>query len=479
MKAFSCYLIILGALLLSSCEDELNIPPPSKLSLEQAHGTTEGLDQTITAAYRQMGDPSASGGRYIWWGDVFADLVGNNNATSGENLDIFNRNFAGSPGEDDLRACYRAINWSNEVLRSIEIDRPKDSLYARNKDRIRGEALFIRGACNFEMVRYYGPQWGNSSDNSDLGVVLTTQPVEGLLLPSRSTVAQTYQAVINDLTAAVELLPDAFNPARDLPSYRGRATKDAARAYLARVYFQQGTEGYSQALTYINSIVGSTPGVIEKYPLASSVVDPFSQTGETAKSSEVIFQLISVPGQNLSSGLRQRYAIPITGEPTNPYAVSNTFFSTTQFYENDKRKTDLLTKAGNDRWFTRKYNLENMNIPKIRSAELVLDRAEISALSNNTSAAIEDVNLVRNRAGIPALDNTLTNEAVLDSIRIERVRELAFEGDRLHDLRRRRAQIPAGERQDVQPLPWNSNALLMKYSQGELNKNQNLQQNPD
>ncbi len=87
-----------------------------------------------------------------------------------------------------------------------------------------------------------------------------------------------------------------------------------------------------------------------------------------------------------------------------------------------------------------------MNIPVIRTSELLLDRAEINALQGNTTEATKDINLIRDRS-IPGYNiNTVIAPAViLDEVRRERIKELAFEGDRLHNLRRMNVNIPPGD----------------------------------
>ncbi|MBC7936388.1 MAG: RagB/SusD family nutrient uptake outer membrane protein [Rhizobacter sp.] len=472
--------MILVMLLGIGCnKDELDIPPPNKVTLEQAHSTTAGIDQTITAAYRNMADGNALSGRYYWWAEAMADHVKPNTNITGDFLNIYNRDFVASPGGGDLSYTYRAINLCNEVLRSVELNRPTDAQYASNKDRMKGEALFLRAICNFEMVRYYGPQFGKSANNDDLGVVLLKEPVEGRIQPARNTVAETYNSIMEDLLAAEQLLPATFDPVLHLAEYRGRAVKDAARAYLVRVYFQQSTTaGNIKALEYINKLIGASPGTIINYPLGT-VLDAFNKSGETAFATESIFQIIGVPGQSLADNLRDRYKLISATPASNSYIASAKFLADTRFYNADKRKTDLLiTVSGST--YTKKYDLQNMNIPKIRSAEMILDRAEINVAGNNLPDAVKDINVIRQRANIPLIDAAAINAVqLLDTIRIERIREFCFEGDRLHYLKRSKADIPAGDRTNATPIPWNANKILMKYSQGELDRNSNLVQNND
>ena len=79
-----------------------------------------------------------------------------------------------------------------------------------------------------------------------------------------------------------------------------------------------------------------------------------------------------------------------------------------------------------------------MPFPVIRLAELYLDRAECYANLGQTVNALEDLNVVRERAGIPALTEAdiTTENTLIDMIRNERFIELWNECQRGFDLRR-------------------------------------------
>ena len=80
----------------------------------------------------------------------------------------------------------------------------------------------------------------------------------------------------------------------------------------------------------------------------------------------------------------------------------------------------------------------NNNWPFIRFADVLLILAEALNKQNNgsTPEALEALNRVRNRAGLPNLTGSYTHDEFLDIIKDERFKELAGEGHRLLDLRR-------------------------------------------
>src|SRR4029079_13483724 len=102
---------------------------------------------------------------------------------------------------------YEAINMANTVLESLDIVTD-----AAEKSQYEGEALFVRGAMHFELVRYYALPWGATAANNQPGIVIKTAATKNIEEASvsipRNTVAEVYTQVITDLTAAVAKLPE-------------------------------------------------------------------------------------------------------------------------------------------------------------------------------------------------------------------------------------------------------------------------------
>ncbi len=132
---------------------------------------------------------------------------------------------------------------------------------------------------------------------------------------------------------------------------------------------------------------------------------------------------------------------------------------------------------GQERIFTTKFDdgIANAdNAPVLRITEMYLIRAEANFQNNSTTGdtPLNDINTLRARAGLDALDRV-----TLEDILNERRKELAFEGHRRMDLLRnglnlRRPGMPAesesapGQAKTIFPIPVN-----------ELDLNPNLQQN--
>jgi hypothetical protein len=146
--------------------------------------------------------------------------------------------------------------------------------------------------------------------------------------------------------------------------------------------------------------------------------------------------------------------------------------------------------------YINKYNLQegivNLSSPVyLRLAEMYLNRAEANAKLGNDQAALDDVNIIRQRAGLSGADLHTTasvaaaGKTVLDVVLEERWLELAFEGHRVYDLFRNNRPmvrnypgshvVNGNVNQTVQPT---ENKIIFFIPQSEIDKNPKLTQNP-
>jgi hypothetical protein len=488
--------ILLGVLVLSGCKKYIDEPDDSVITTGMLFNSSRDLDNILYGGYGALASTATLSGNWRMFGEVMADEVILNLSeptTADPYTNLYNRSMNQAIYEEGYKQAYIAIQNANTVLYAIDnkiITREKDPEFNElTRARIAGEAYFIRGVMHFELVRLYGHQYGYNSTAAGSGVVLRTKPsinVESqsdIATVQRATVEEVYRQVTDDLKQAETLLPAA-------PLRRGRASSFVAAAYLARVYFQMND--HPNALTQINKVIGNTPGVIgTEFKLvrapatgavnasnaAANVGAAFKSSGTGARVTENIFDLISLSAFPVNGVMNRKYYK--TGVINPHLAISNAFLAAAAFASNDARKV-ALTSVTNGVTYTKKYDQALMNIPVIRSVELLLDRAEINALNGNTTEATKDINLIRDRA-IPGynINTVIAPEKILEEVQRERLRELAFEGDRLHNLRRMMVDIGPGDRAAA-PIAWNSNQLLFRFPAAEIKgSNGGVIQNPD
>ena len=144
---------------------------------------------------------------------------------------------------------YAGITECNIVLVKIPDIEMDDAL----KERILGEAYFLRGYYYFLLIESFG------------GVPLILEPKNAseLKIP-RATAAETWESIESDCSDAIDRLP-AFYDAENT----GRATKGAATALLAKVYlFQEKWQEAANTAALVESI--------GNYALMSNYSDNFN-----------------------------------------------------------------------------------------------------------------------------------------------------------------------------------------------------------
>jgi hypothetical protein len=142
--------------------------------------------------------------------------------------------------------------------------------------------------------------------------------------------------------------------------------------------------------------------------------------GETPAALDNYSESVTTPGN------RTRIISTWVGEPFTGIHSSSRFRTRTGYY---------LRKFVGPTWGS-DYSPSQPHEKYFRLGEIYLNTAEAAAETNHLEIALDLVNEIRSRAGMPALPYTLTREELILRIRNERRVELAFEGHRYFDVRR-------------------------------------------
>jgi tetratricopeptide (TPR) repeat protein len=314
------------------------------------------------------------------------------------------------------QSIYRAINSANSVIVSVpSVNDPL--LTAAEKDKILGEAYFIRALSYFDL----GRGWGGVQIQ-----LLPTTDLNTLKGVKRSTLEQTYDQVLADLVLAEQLLPEDATT-------RNRAQKSTARALRARLHLYR--EQWAEAENYATQVIGNTKYALVK-PYKAFFTAPFQST-------ESVLELAySVNDRNSfwnlwypsSSGgqFTLKPSDALVAKLNNP-AIGGT-------------RNTLIAGTGTTVYGVLYNTTTTSTDPSylIRIAELYLIRAEARAHLGKLTEAAEDLNVIRARADVPASTAT-TQEQLLQAIEDENAIEFAFEAHRWFDLvRTKRADAVLG-----------------------------------
>ena len=429
---------MIALLCLHACANQLELEPAQNISEDLSLSDDNNVKAVLIGAYDALGSIHLHGGiclrnsellggdgeliwvgTFTWVKDIFLKQM------TPTNLDAANL----------WLEAYRAINICNNVLSALEVVKSED------RDRIEGEALFIRSTIYFELVRYFGKPFEAGADNTQLGVPIILTPTRSITendeVP-RNAVKEVYELVISDLNKAKELLP----------SENGwRVSSWAATALLSRVYLQMGA--FSEARDASNQVIE-----VGQYSLLSNYANVFNRDDN---SSEDIFA-IQVTPQDGTNAMNLFFSIPEFGGRDGDVEILQGHLG---LYDSTDARLSLFY-FGNGAMRSGKWNNQFGNISILRLAEMYLNRAECNFRLGAIPEALADYNATRTRAGLlPAMNVTL------DEILLERRKELAHEGFRIHDIKR------LGH--SVGNLAFDACPLVFPVPERELNANPNLE----
>ncbi|MCU0335914.1 MAG: RagB/SusD family nutrient uptake outer membrane protein [Chitinophagaceae bacterium] len=442
IKQYSALMLIAAlAVAGSGCKKFLEQEPYNRLSVNDIFQDLdfqdlEGARTTLIGAYENLADVNY----YERALGLYPELTGGNiKYARSSNQAFLNTYFFANgavPDQNDLaefyQTAYNTIYRANNMF--AYIDRVADANQLQ-KNRLLAEAYSIRALCHFDLVRVFALPYNYTSGAGHAGIVLrTTNTGADAPVAAPNTVKQVYDRVIADLDSAILLYGNSV-PVYAGGDARGYLSADAARALLLRVHLYR--EDWSSAVTLANQLIATG-----NYPLTpnSQYVDGWRRRAGNQMDREAIFYLFSrtdIPQGSFGDNFN-----PVNGI-FGYMATSNDLLGLFEPGDVRRRESMFVQTAGF--WYTRKYQGMNdsaNNQKLFRISEVYLSRAEAQAELNNLPAALADLNTIRRRANpnTPLL-NISSQQQVLDSIFVERRRELCFEGHLLFDIARKKRPV--------------------------------------
>lgn len=446
LKSFLVLAVIAGAT--TGCKKFLEAPPLNSVTKDVAIADEAGLKTILTSAYKTVGEGGMFGGKIQAVSEMLADQL-NGTLLTGDFGEFYGRKSSvfGDYKKNMYLDMYQGIFRTNTVLENL--DKATSS-----RDNIEGQAKFIRALIHFEVVKLFAQPYGFTADNSHLGVPLRLSTTIASL--QRASVKQVYDQIIADLKVAEAKLPDDNG---------GLATKWAAKALLAKVYFQMND--FPNAYLYSNQVIASN-----KFTLDATYAARFSEAG----SKESIFKIINTrgvfePGGELRGQFRSDFNLPTLRFTADFYSMVNTPNDVRKaLYDNVKYPGFVVTK---------KYNSDRFELPVLYLTDMKLIRAESAAeTGQNLTVAAQDINDILNRAyaGTKSIPVNSSASLIRTNARFERSIEFAGEGYRLSEIKRIGAK---GENIDKRGAPWNCPGLVLQFPQEEMAANTNFPRNPE
>ncbi len=317
--------------------------------------------------------------------------------------------FEGKGDNSDWNAPYKQVLYANVVLTGLEnVDTTSDN--RKQWNHIRGSALFFRAYAFYNLAQVFALPYNAATANTDPGIPLKMSPNVDESV-KRSTLEQTYTQILNDLLEAKTLLADSVS------SIRIRPNKPAALAQLARVYLSM--RKYEKAGAYADSSLRLYHELIDYNTRDSNSSRPFDRL-------------------NVETMYQSRFLETNVLKGVLGYAsVDTTLYKT--YALNDLRRTLFFWIVPGRIAFRGSYTGLTHAFSGLATDETYLIRAECKARAGEVNSAMDDLNTLlfkRWKTGTFVPLTASTSAQALDTILLERRKEMPCRGVRWTDIRR-------------------------------------------
>lgn len=496
MKLFNLRVLAggLALLALGSCTKRLDKNPYNAIALSQSFQSVKDAKTWNAGVYSYL--RGRVYGIYSYTTDVQGDQL---NAT----LDFGNRN--GAPHRWDFTSddysirdiwsgYYSGITNLNIQIAGFNEITPASSEMAE-LNRYKGDAYLARAYYYHQLIQLFAKPYEPASAATDLGVPLVLD-YDVSAKPARATVKAVYDQILSDIAQAKTLLSGVAG-AQGSP----RFTKDVVLALEARVRLNM--QDWAGAKTAADAVIAAGT-----YPLINNQLAFTDYWAKGTVRTESILQLQTIAPSELANANSIYLGYIASTKRYDPDFIPSQWV--VDKYDNvDIRKAAYFAQlpatiqgtSVNNVWMVTKYKGDTAlftgattnyeHAPKIfRIAEMYLVSAEAGAKVGGTSETdgLGKLNSLRTARGLAVLTG-LTGTALLNAVKDERFRELAFEGFRLLDLKRWHEPMVRHDPQNTAMLTTGANYYSLtiaadnqKFVWGlpanDVTVNANLKQNP-
>ena len=470
MKALKYFnFLLLAGIVFASCSKSLDLTPPDQVAADEAFLNAASLERGLIGAYQTFNQRTTSDygayGYQIYSNALYSDeamLHNENNTGRG----VMSYRWQVDPSTADITntwaGYYFGIDRANRILAAADKLTDLTAQDEALKKRVTGEALALRAFGHLQLLINYA----NSYEPNALAIPYI-KVSEKYGKPARQTVAEVMTQIHADLDAAKTLIPSSFKSAT-------RLSLPAVHAIQARaaLYGKNWDLAITAATAAINAI-----------PLASKENYPLIWTDKS--NAEVIWKFRREQPNFTRAGdwFYDRTQNKILYAPSKE--LRDAFDKV-----NDIRYTATVRDRGSNRYSLAKYTGGDATAPNMadlkvfRTAEMYLIRAEAYAEKDQLLLSANDLNTLRAARINGYLSQVfLTKEALINAIIEERFKELAFEGQRMSDLRRRLLSVTrlpedAVNALGAELLQPTDKQYYFPIPDAEILANENIEQNP-
>lgn len=473
-----------------SCQDYLNEPPVGSLSPDGFYTTAAHLESGVLGVYAKL--PAIENPQYLLFSEDRSDNFwadpDPNGVRSCSEVAFLRINSSLSELGSLWAGWYSLIYNANTVLANIEGAEFADEAV---RNQFKGEVLFLRALAHFELARTFGnvpvvdhvlsPTEAKELTQTDAATVIKNSVIPDLteaegLLPMRSAM----KSATGGSVAA-----------------QGRADKLAAQALLARVYMTlkgfpfNDASAKANAQSYLDKVISGgasyfAPTIAEwkkQFMTDQALSNKYQifaiQHADTGHGNSLTFEEgVGIGNLNIvtdeyhsGNGMTSlypeatlHYEYESNNDPRglgfffldgyDAYGKTPAYASRTTTFQYEGKSIQTIENAINIKWCptapkraetgiafdetsmgtsTGSRNKWPLNFPILRYEDMMLLRAELYVEDNNVASAMELVNKIRKRAGIPERELNATAANAMKYVKLERKLELYLEGVRWFD----------------------------------------------
>lgn len=429
-------LTVVGA---AGCRKESLLYPGSKTSVDSqnAFASAGRIEGQVNGFYNALKHGQFYGGRYLVYNDIRGENFINETANGVTGYQTWQHTL--SNGTDEVQnvwsRAYLAINDANLFMDGMNNGGTEVVGEAKANEYI-GEALFIRALSYYSLLQLYAkPYTADNGASPGVPLRLTGNAGAGDYGLARSSVAEVYTQILEDLTTAEANLPDNYG---DPLLNTTRAHKNTAIALKVRVLLTMGD--YAGVVTEANKIVSSAAPFTAPSGVSMSLAsDVASIFVPPYLSDESIFSLPmtanSAPG---TQNALQYYYVGNEEYTLNPDGI----IGNAGWQDNDARRGLIVDGVAGP--VVNKFAVPSPwtdYVPVIRYAEVLLSLGEAITRSTNSvdARAVALLNAVRNRSDATTTFSTsdfASADALAEAFVTERNIEFLGEGLRSIDIQR-------------------------------------------
>ncbi|MBO8483980.1 MAG: RagB/SusD family nutrient uptake outer membrane protein [Bacteroidetes bacterium] len=269
------YIILAGILLVSGCEKALDTKVTWQIGDEDVWRVPELAMGVLHKAYNGISN------RPDCYAENFLDAATDNAVCTQHSASVYKLGQGAMTSFNNpignWSTCYNMLEYVNSFLENglsdnVLYNREDPDKDAQIKDRLRGEAYFLRAWWHFELLRMYG---GKSADGKALGVPVADHYISyeeasenGMFI--RPSYQATVDFICNDLDLAMELLPASYSGSDQNfgDTQIGRATSGAAAVLKSRVLLYSASPAMQDddivKITGMGTYEVVNPGIYQK-----------------------------------------------------------------------------------------------------------------------------------------------------------------------------------------------------------------------